>query len=96
MYWYVLSMYLYETEHTCMYWYVLSMYQNNHDMCHCKFAMDWGTDLGFKHHRLHVQHTQFHYLQSKVTKQYPQNFFGKLGTYWYTLVCTWYISRCTS
>ena len=45
--------------------------------------MDWGTDLVFKHHRLHVQHTQFHYLQSKVTKQYPQNFLGKLGTYWY-------------
>ena len=65
----------------------------------CKFAMDWGTDLVFKHHCLDVQHTQFHYLQSKVTKQYPQNFFGKLGTYWYILVCMWYISsisRCTS
>jgi hypothetical protein len=48
----------------------------------CKFAMDWGTNLDFKHHRLHFPHTQFHYLQSKVTKQYPQNFFRKLGTYW--------------
>ncbi len=61
----------------------------------CKFAIDWGTDLVFKHHCIHVLHTQYHFPQSKVTKEYSQTVFGKPGTYQYVLVCTMYILVCT-
>ncbi len=40
--------------------------------------------------------TQYHFPQSKVTKQYLQKVSGKLGTYQYVLVHTWYILACTS
>ena len=57
--------------------------------------MDWGTCLVFEHHSIHVLHAQYHFPQSKVTKQYHQKVSGKLGTYQYVLVHTWYILVCT-
>ncbi len=56
----------------------------------CKFAMDWGTDLVFKHHTVttvYMSCTQYHFPQSKVRTAIGHAYYGVICATYAAVLC---------